>query len=459
MGMSKDAQDRAAPEQLVNGLVARLRSQALWDSLLIFSPPLLVSIYLALYLYRNGWITPVTFFALSATVIAVGLFAVMIRTRPLIPSVGFAARLIDQKAGAKDRFLTLATIDTTLWPAAWVGRLRNESAAFLERIDFQREFPYRMKRSFYWSLLVSLVAALLFHLTVPLMGSTRRQAPLYEKINELAEKMAQKPHLSAIAHDLQTLAAKLQQPGASVKEQQTLIHKNLEEVEKQQKREKEAESRTLLGEASSTLKGLEQQSAQGEQKGSEKNNGMAQSNFSQEGKGQGRQGQGEGDSKGDLNAERSKEMQRGQNAGGDPKEQGKEKSQQSQGDGKNRQSDSSTSPSDKRAGQELTGKSSDGTQQPGRSRSEKIPDGGPPAERFYKPGEGKEGVKGARYVTVQLPEELAADAKGETTTTKQAKEARAYPTAPVSNVPLPAHVPDAPAEKQQVPLQYRGIIR
>jgi hypothetical protein len=60
---------------------------------------------------------------------------------------------------------------------------------------------------------------------------------------------------------------------------------------------------------------------------------------------------------------------------------------------------------------------------------------------------------------VQLPEELAADAKGETTTTKQAKEARAYPTAPVSNVPLPAHVPDAPAEKQQVPLQYRGIIR
>jgi hypothetical protein len=82
MGMSKDAQDRAAPEQLVNGLVARLRSQALWDSLLIFSPPLLVSIYLALYLYRNGWITPVTFFALSATVIGVGLFAVMIRTRP-----------------------------------------------------------------------------------------------------------------------------------------------------------------------------------------------------------------------------------------------------------------------------------------------------------------------------------------------------------------------------------------
>jgi hypothetical protein len=60
---------------------------------------------------------------------------------------------------------------------------------------------------------------------------------------------------------------------------------------------------------------------------------------------------------------------------------------------------------------------------------------------------------------VQLPEELAADSKGETTTTKQAKEPRAYPTPPVSNVPLPAHVPDAPTEKQQLPLEYRGIIR
>jgi hypothetical protein len=29
----------------------------------------------------------------------------------------------------------------------------------------------------------------------------------------------------------------------------------------------------------------------------------------------------------------------------------------------------------------------------------------------------------------------------------------------VSNVPLPPHVPDAPAEKQQLPLEYRGIIR
>jgi hypothetical protein len=315
-----------------------------------------------------------------------------------------------------------------------------------------------MKRSFYWSFLVSLVAAVLFHLSMPLLGSTRRQVSAYERINELAEKMAQRPHLAALAHDLQTLAAKLQQPSASEQEKETLIHKNLEEVERQQKQEKEKDSRTLLGEASSTLKGLEQQSARSQQKDSEKSGGGARGDLSQEGEGQGRQSQGDGDSKGDRNAEVSNEMQRGQNARGSSKEQGKEKIQQSQGDGKNQQSDSSRQ-SDKNAAQDLTGKSSGDTQQLGRSRSEKIPDGAPPAERFYKPGEGKEGVKGAGYVTVQLPEELAADSKGETTTTKQAKEPRAYPTPPVSNVPLPAHVPDAPTEKQQLPLEYRGIIR
>ena len=458
MGMSVDAQNRASPEQRVGRLVARLRNHALWDSLLIFSPPLLVAIYLAVYLYRGAWIAPLTFLALSAAVIGVGVVAVVIRTRPLIPSVGSAARLVDERAGAKDRFLTLATIDVALWSAALVGRLRSEAAVLLERIDFQREFPYRIKRSFYWSFLISLVAAILFHLSMPLMGSARRQAPAHEKISALAEKMTQSPLLSALAHDLQTLAVKLQQPGASEQEKQALIHKTLEEVEKQQKQEKQEDSRTLLGEASSTLKGLEQQSARSQQKDSEKTGG-ARSDFSQEGQAQGKQSQGDGDSKGEMNAERSKEMQQGQNARGNSQEQGKEKSQQNQGDGKDNQTDSGKK-SDKDAGKELNGKTSGGSQEKlGRSRSEQIPQGAPP-ERFYKEGEqGKEGVKGARYVTVQLPEELAADSKGETTGTKQTRDSKAYPKLPVSNVPLPAHVPDAPMEKQQLPLEYRGIIR
>ncbi|HYJ16225.1 MAG TPA: hypothetical protein VE170_12095, partial [Candidatus Limnocylindria bacterium] len=92
--------------------------------------------------------------------------------------------------------------------------------------------------------------------------------------------------------------------------------------------------------------------------------------------------------------------------------------------------------------------------------SEEPPQGAPPAERFYKAGEGKEGIKGAGYVTVQLPEDLAADSKGQGKPTKAgATGNRARPQVPVSNAPLPAHVPNAPTEKQQMPIEYRGIIR
>jgi len=153
-------------------------------------------------------------------------------------------------------------------------------------------------------------------------------------------------------------------------------------------------------------------------------------------------------------------MQQGQKAQNTSQEQGKEKNQRSQGDRKDNQPDPSNK-SDQDTGKELTGKTPGGAQERlGRSRSEEIPQGAPPAERFYKPGEeGKEGVKGARYVTVQLPEELAADTKGEGSVSKPSKETRAFPKTPVSNAPLPAHVPEAPMEKQQLPLEYRGIIR
>ncbi len=101
-----------------------------------------------------------------------------------------------------------------------------------------------------------------------------------------------------------------------------------------------------------------------------------------------------------------------------------------------------------------------GADRDGRNKvTEDIPQAAPPAERFNKPGEGGyQGIKDAGYVTVQLPEELAAEGKG-----SQSKGAKSGKTAasqvPVSNMPLPKHVPDAPSEKQQMPLEYRGIIR
>src|SRR5215813_12080076 len=212
MRTSTGALSRELPEQRVGRLAARLRNHRLWDSLLIFLPPLLVATYLAIVLYNFAWIAPLTFYLLSGAMLGVGLLAVVVRIRRLIPSVPVAARLVDEKTSANDRFLTLATIDVTLWPGALVERLRSETAALLERIDLRREFPYRIKRSFYWSFVFSLIAAVLFHLSMPLVGSTRHQAPAYDTLKELTEKMAQRPQLSALAHDLRTLAMKLQDP-------------------------------------------------------------------------------------------------------------------------------------------------------------------------------------------------------------------------------------------------------
>ncbi len=42
---------------------------------------------------------------------------------------------------------------------------------------------------------------------------------------------------------------------------------------------------------------------------------------------------------------------------------------------------------------------------------------------------------------------------------KESKGGKARTQVPVSNVPLPAHVPNAATEKQQVPIEYRGMIR
>jgi hypothetical protein len=79
-------------------------------------------------------------------------------------------------------------------------------------------------------------------------------------------------------------------------------------------------------------------------------------------------------------------------------------------------------------------------------------------ERFLKPGEkGEKGIKGARFVTVELPEgQEPARPSGRSKSSRR----RLRPKVPVSNVPLPPFKgADAARKKQQVPLEYRGLIR
>jgi hypothetical protein len=234
-------------------------------------------------------------------------------------------------------------------------------------------------------------------------------------------------------------------------------------IEEQQKKEEQKENRDLLSQAANSLEGAEKlQSASGkdQQMDQQQGAGGIQSNLPQDGEGESKQSQGgSGDSKQERNTQLSQDMQQGKSSQGNPKEPGQEKNPQNHGDGKSNQPDPSQP--GKEQNKEKTDKNQGGSKEgAGRNQaSEEPPQGAPPADRFYKAGEGKDGIKGARYVTVQLPEEVAADSKGETMATKESKGNRVGAKVPVSNVPLPAHVPNAPSEKQQLPIEYRGIIR
>ncbi|HET9297476.1 MAG TPA: hypothetical protein VFP18_11340, partial [Candidatus Binatia bacterium] len=140
--------------------------------------------------------------------------------------------------------------------------------------------------------------------------------------------------------------------------------------------------------------------------------------------------------------------------------QGKGQEKQS-GEQKEQKPDRSDAGKPEKTTDESTGKMKENPEgRSGKNRSDEVPKDGPPAERYRQPGEqGPDGIKGAKYVTVQLPEEIAADSSGMTVSSKDGKVSKNRPKLPVSNVPLPAHVPEAPAEKQRMPLEYRDLIR
>jgi len=460
--MQSEPDEGERPEKLIYRLAAKLRHQALLDSLLIFSPPVGAAIYIIAVLFGAAWLGQIPMLVSAALVMVLGCFAVVLRYRPAAPSVSAAAQLLDRQAAAKDHFLTLATVKPADWPASFLSRLRRETSGFSQRVELKRDFPYRLKSSAYWSFGLSLLAAILISFLLPLTASVARPGVLQDRLRALGQEMALKPGLKKVGKDLLTLAAKLDEPKIPPEEKQTQAQELKKEIEEQQKKEEQKDNRDLLGQAASALEGVEQQQAGGqERKDEQKGGGGIQSDVRQQGQGKSEQSQGgSGDSKGDSSAQLSTELQQGKTAQGNPKEPSSEKNQQP-GDAK-QDNQPDPSRSGKEQNKEQMGKTEGGSKDGAgkeKSSEEPPPQGVSPAERFYKGGEGKEGIKNARYVTVQLHEEIAAEGKGESRATKESKASRARNQVPVSNVPLPAHVPNAPSEKQQVPIEYRGMIR
>lgn len=450
------------PESLVPRLAARLSRHLLWDSLLIVLPPALAVIFAAAMLFWASWLSPITAILTVTCALGSAPLAVWLRLRPRMPSIPAAARMADRKAGAKDHFLTLATVDSANQSPSFLARLRQQTGGYLARVEIKRDFPYRFKRSAYWSAGGSMLAALLLYFVLPVAQSARHPTTSSQRLREAARALAKKPDLKALANELETLATKLDDPKSSPEKNRALTQELERKIAEQQRKEEQKDNQNLLGQAASALAGMEQQqsaSGQEQKNNQEKGGGRLQTNAQQEGLGENKQSQGgSGESKGDSTAQLSREeMDQGKSTQGKPEGPGQDKNRQ--GEGKNNQPDPNRPGKDS---QEKAGQTQGGSKE-GAGKEQKPaeapPQGGPPAERFYRPGEGEDGLKGARYVTVQLPEDVVADSQGESRATNQSKSNRTNAQVPVSNVPLPAHVPNAPTEKQPLPIEYRGIIR
>ena len=450
-------QQYGSPQDFVHRLVRHLRNHVVWDSLLTFSPPILAILYLLAVLHWESWIPALPLILLVSAVIAFGLLTIIFRFRPRLPSVPAAARLVDDKAEAKDRFITLATVESSPVSEAMLARVQREAMGMMHRVEIRRDFPYHLKRPFYWSTIGSLAVILLFHWLLNSTFTTSGVSPL-QQIRDLAEQMAQRPSLAEIAQGLQSLADKLDDSQVASEEKQSLIDEMQEQIDRQQERGQEQDNQNLLSAASSTLKSLEQETAGGGQEEQKIKGGGVQSNAS-EGQGEGKASEGGGGgSKRELSAQLNPEMKDGKSAQGDPQGKGQEKNS---GDQKEQKANQSEPSNPEKTTNDSAGKMKENSEgRSGKNRSDEMPKDGPPAERYRQPGEqGPDGIKGAKYVTVQLPEEIAADSSGTTTSSKDGKETRNRPKVPVSNMPLPAHVPEAPAEKQRMPLEYRDLIR
>ncbi|MBI2349242.1 MAG: hypothetical protein HYV05_11410 [Deltaproteobacteria bacterium] len=440
-------EELGSPERIAGRLAGRLKRHLWLDILLVSFPPLFAVTSLGFLPYGAAWRPGLTWIGVGALLAASAFLIGLWRLRGAAASVGQAARLIDEKVAGQERFVTLATMDPSACPPFLMTRLRNEAAGLARRLKLERDFPYRIKPSFFRSLILSLSMILLF-LLLPQIAPVLTSERPGDGLMRSAEQLARIPGFSELARKLEALAARLREPALTGAEKRALVRELLAQLERQRAAEQQpgGAGSELLAQAGDALRRLEQGLERGEERG-----GSGSGDRSERGEKGGREsGQGEGkEGRGEADGLASQELAGKEPGPGEKQQPEKKRAETGPGSGEGEGKD--TSREMKRAGKEEGGGT--GSRSPG----EEIPTG-KAAERFLKPGEqGEKGMKGARFVTVQLPEQEAASQGGDGAR-GQGRQTRSKTA--VSNVPLrrPDN-PEASAEKQPLPLEYRGLIR
>ena len=488
----------AAPEEPIERLHRRLTRHALWHSALVFLPPLLAAWYIVFFLYRFAWLSPDAVMASGALslVAAAALTAARFRTRAPAPMA--AARLLDEKSAAEQRFLTLATLGPSVGPAEFISRLKLEAAALARRVDFKRDFPFRVDRSIVNSIIAALLAVFLFLLALQ-YAPPLRSAP-GNRLASASQKLAADPRFADLSAEMSALAEKLDVAGLATSEKQAMMSQIIEKLD-QRIAVEGAEGRdvTVLQETADEMR---EEVKRFDESSSIKlpfkvpSLGIPipwikQPDNSGSGKGKGSSGQGEGggaqNAKGNSGGTQKSEQKNGgggtEDGKGEKQRGVKMKDGQEQGEGNEAIQKSQGSPEKRpdaqtkqgrelknegeREGQKVSPekKGQDEGDTKGRAgakgefKSDQARGGGQSdkktPERFGEKTSGELKEKDLRYVIVQLPDEGGGASGSRETAGK--KSASALPSA---NVPLAA--PDEPrpaGEKQMLPLEYRGMIR
>jgi hypothetical protein len=434
------------PEKIIGVVRHRLALHALWQAVLFFLPPLLAFYYMIFFLHRFEWLASDAVLVAGAALLVIASLAAVARFRSLAPSERLVARLIDDKAAGEDRFLTLATIEPMASPPVLLSRLKREAAALHARIEFKRDFPFRVSRSFLNSCIASLIAILLFHLSMELAPLLKPNARGGSDLALVGEELARFPGLEKLAERLKAVATQIRDPAISNEEKRSSIEELLRQINQQLAGpQTTAGSRDeLLRQAKTQLSGLEEGlgSGQGQRKGA----GGQQSSDQREGRGQGTADGGEAEKQGGK---------------GPPTPSGtveKNISETTKPTGQQQQKQAGELGGTERAqGDDLRQDKGNGL---GRGPTEHMELKGGTGPQDGKSPSITQGqaLKNSRFVTVQLPEEQTASETGDATGDGKRRSLGSRP--PVGNLPLARpDQPNAAAEKQMLPLEYRGMIR
>jgi hypothetical protein len=295
-------------------------------------------------------------------------------------------------------------------------------------------------------MIASLILILAFHVLFHVVFLPSPAASPSTQLSLAARELSREPRFTELARRIEALIARMERDRLPEQEKAAVIQELVKKMEEEKKKERSGSD--LLDRAEKALRGLEK----GEQERREDaKGGGAKTDLPEEGEGKGKSKGGSGAGDDNRQAVLQNEELKGEKSPREPtKDQSKGQGEgKGQGESMNQQGETKKE-TEGAARKEMEGK--------GKANSTEPPSGQPPQERFYKPGEGGErGLKGARYVTVELPE---VESPGAGTGEGERKTKTAKSKIPVSNVPLsPATTPDLPREKQSLPLEYEGLIR